>query len=115
MANFESIKRRELLHRTGLLAICLSCGRGAAGLESTASRMRKIDPAEVGIRATGNDFDFVVFADPQGGDPSDTTNDSPERVAIHNPYIRKNVETVNRLDPLPAFLVVAGDIDKSKG
>ena len=77
--------------------------------------MRKIDPAEMGIQATGDDFDFVVFADPQGGDPSDATNDSPERVAIHNPYIRSNIEAVNRLEPPPAFLVVAGDIVDSKG
>jgi len=75
----------------------------------------KIDPAEVGITAKGDDFDFVIFADPQGGDPTDLTNDSPERVAIHNPYILKNVRAVNKLRPQPAFLIVAGDIVDSKG
>jgi hypothetical protein len=75
----------------------------------------KIDPEDAGIQPTGDDFDFAIFADPQGGDPNDQTNDSPERVAIHNPYVVKNVKAVNRLDPQPAFLLVVGDIVDSKG
>jgi 3',5'-cyclic AMP phosphodiesterase CpdA len=80
-----------------------------------ASTCGKIDPTDAGIEPPGEDFDFVIFADPQGGDPTDQTNDSPERVAIHNPYILKNIEAVNRLDPQLVFLIVIGDIVDSKG
>jgi len=75
----------------------------------------QIDPAQVNIKDTGDDFDFVIFADPQGGDPRDRTNDSTTRIKIHNPFVLKNVELVNKLNPQPSFLIIAGDIVDSQG
>ncbi len=74
-----------------------------------------IKPEEVSITDPGDNFDFIIFADPQGGDPSDKTNDSPERIRFHNPVIEKNVELVNALPDKPAFTLIAGDIVDSKG
>jgi len=109
------MERREFLRRTGLAAASLWVGSPAGAAVTAKDVLGKIAPEDVGIRELGEDFDFVIFADPQGGDPNDQTNDSPERVAIHNPYIERNVEAVNRLQPQPAFLLVAGDIVDSKG
>jgi len=109
------MERREFLRRTGLAAASLWAGLPAGAAVTAEDVLGKIAPEDVGIRDVGEDFDFVIFADPQGGDPNDQTNDSPERVAIHNPYIEKNVEAVNRLRPEPAFLLIAGDIVDSKG
>ena len=75
----------------------------------------KIDPQQIGIARTGDDFDFVIFADPQGGDPADKSNEAPQRIAIHNPVVARNVRRVNRLAPKPEFVLVDGDIVDSKG
>jgi 3',5'-cyclic AMP phosphodiesterase CpdA len=117
--NSRNIDRRTFLGQSGLTAAAVCLGWRSGRLRSApldaASTYGKIDPGQAGIEPTGEDFDFAIFADPQGGDPNDQTNDSPERVAIHNPFILKNIEAVNRLNPPPAFLLVVGDIVDSKG
>lgn len=113
-ANLQNMRRREFLAGAGLAAGCLCLTRKTrAG--SDRSVVGEIAPADLGIQVASEDFDFVIFADPQGGDPAEKTNDAPERVAIHNPYILRNIQAVKRLEPQPAFLVVAGDIVDSKG
>jgi 3',5'-cyclic AMP phosphodiesterase CpdA len=74
-----------------------------------------INLRQIGAEEPGENFDFVIFADPQGGDPTDTTNDSPARIRIHNPFIVKSIELVNQLQPKPAFVLVLGDIVDSQG
>jgi len=74
-----------------------------------------VELRQIGAEEPGENFDFVIFADPQGGDPTDTTNDSTARIRIHNPFIEKNIELVNQLQPKPAFVLVLGDIVDSQG
>ncbi len=72
----------------------------------------EINPQEVGIKTPGDDFKFIIMADPQGG--STSKPDNPEalrtRIKIHNAYIEESVELVKRLDFKPAFNMVVGDI-----
>lgn len=75
----------------------------------------KINPADAGITETGDKFRFVVMADPQGGDPEATSQDSSTRVKIHNAFIEETIERVNELKKKPAFSVVIGDFVDSKG
>ncbi|UCG55958.1 MAG: metallophosphoesterase [Phycisphaerales bacterium] len=110
------VERRKFLQLAGLGLALIILARGAAAANrSRDDKIGEIDPHKVSIKDVGENFDFVVFADPQGGDPNDATNDAPERVAIHNPFIIKNIDLVNQLSPRPEFLIVAGDIVDSKG
>lgn len=109
-------ERRAFLQASGLALASIILGRGAtAANRSRDDKIGKIDPCQVGIKTVGEDFDFVIFADPQGGDPNNKTNDAPERISIHNPFFVKNIDLVNQLRPRPAFLIVAGDIVDSQG
>ena len=58
---------------------------------------------------TGDNFDLVILADLQGGDSTDATNDSTERIKVHNPFILRNIDLVNELKPRPVFVVIAGE------
>jgi hypothetical protein len=77
--------------------------------------MRQIDLREIGANVPGDDFDFVIMADPQGGDPRDETNDSTTRLKIHNAYIEESIRRVNQLQTRPAFTLICGDIVDSQG
>jgi 3',5'-cyclic AMP phosphodiesterase CpdA len=74
-----------------------------------------INPQDVGIKNVGEKFRFVIMADPQGGEPQASNQDSPARVKIHNAYIEESIDCANELDPKPAFSVVIGDFVDSKG
>ncbi len=75
----------------------------------------EIDPRKLGIPTDKTSFRFVIMADPQGGDPSESTNDSPTRIKIHNAFIEESIELANGLDPSSLFALVLGDLTDSKG
>jgi 3',5'-cyclic AMP phosphodiesterase CpdA len=74
-----------------------------------------IDPQKMGIPNDLSSYRFVIMADPQGGDPSEPTNDSPTRIKIHNAFIEESIGMVNELEPSSLFTLVLGDFTDSKG
>lgn len=92
----------------------------AAGVLVTANLLgyREIgylDPATLGIRATGERVRLAIVADPQGGDPGYGGREDTTRMQIHNAYIAESVALVNALDPAPAFTLVLGDFTDHQG
>ena len=79
------------------------------------TRIGKIEPVRLGIADPGTNFDIVVLADPQGGDPKDRSNGNPTRLKIHNAFIEESLYTVSQLPRTPAFAVVIGDIVDHQG
>ncbi len=75
----------------------------------------EIDPGEVNISATGDDFSFAIMADPQGGDPQGPANKTNTRVKIHNAFIEESVGLVNELPNNPLFTIMVGDIVDHQG
>ena len=75
----------------------------------------EVKPEEIGIPTGSNNFRFTILADPQGGNPSVPTNESPTRMKIHNAFIEETIELINNLKPQPAFNLVLGDLVDSKG
>jgi hypothetical protein len=74
-----------------------------------------IQATRLGIPGDKNDFRFVIMADPQGGDPSETSNASPTRIKIHNAFIEESIRLVNNLAPASIFTLVLGDFTDSQG
>ncbi len=75
----------------------------------------EVDPKTLNIAQPGDDFTFALMADPQGGDPTDTTNNSTTRMKIHNAFVEESVELVNNLPGNPLFTLVVGDIVDHQG
>ena len=73
----------------------------------------KINSESIGI-SNREKFMCCLFADTQGGDPSDQTNDSPTRMKIHNAFIEESIRLAGEHKD-PAFHVIIGDIVDSKG
>ena len=74
----------------------------------------ELNPAEVGIKNPGDDFTFVIMADPQGGDASNP-EDNLCRMKIHNAFIEESIRLTNNLKPKPAFCLMLGDIVDHQG
>lgn len=62
---------------------------------------------EVGGSESGDDFNFVIMADPQGGDPSEEGN-HPTRMKIHNAWIEDSIRRVNQLKQKTKIYTGAG-------
>lgn len=75
----------------------------------------EIDPKDVNISSSGDDFRFAIMADPQGGDPTDPSNGSNTRIKIHNAFVEESVELVNNLPDNPLFTIMVGDIVDHQG
>ncbi|MBD3266121.1 hypothetical protein GF373_05575 [bacterium] len=75
----------------------------------------EIDLRDVFPTTPENRFEFAVLADPQGGDPTDESNDSTTRLKIHNAFVEESIRLVNQLDPPPKFTLMLGDIVDSQG
>lgn len=58
---------------------------------------------------SGEDFDFIAMADPQGGYPDDEKQ-LDTRMKIHNAFIQESVDLANHLDFKPLFTVIIGDV-----
>ncbi|WP_194775341.1 metallophosphoesterase family protein [Pararhodonellum marinum] len=73
-----------------------------------------LDMREVGVNFSGDQFTFAIMADPQGGDPSDESNDSTTRMKVHNAFIEDSVALIKDHGNC-LFNLVLGDIVDSKG
>jgi hypothetical protein len=74
----------------------------------------ELNPADVGIQNTGDDFTFIIMADPQGGDASNP-EDNLCRIKIHNAFIEESIRLTNNLKAKPAFCLMLGDIVDHQG
>lgn len=74
----------------------------------------ELDPANVGVQVDGNDFVFVIMADPQGADVSNPA-DNRCRSKIHNAFVEESVRLANNLKVKPAFCLMLGDIVDYQG
>lgn len=74
----------------------------------------KIDLKDLGVKIPGNDFSFVLMADPQGGD-SFLNGTSNTRMRIHNTWVDESIRLVNELEPEPLFTLMVGDIVDGQG
>jgi hypothetical protein len=68
----------------------------------------------VGIQNPGDDFSFIIMADPQGGDASNP-DDNLCRMKIHNAFIEESIRLANNLKVKPAFCLMLGDIVDHQG
>ncbi|MFW6277681.1 MAG: hypothetical protein ACOC1J_03330, partial [Prolixibacteraceae bacterium] len=59
----------------------------------------ELDPADVGIEDAGDNFTFIIMADPQGGEPAD----SDTRMKIHNAFVEESIRLANEIKAKPAF------------
>lgn len=74
----------------------------------------ELNPETVGIRNPGDDFSFIIMADPQGGDASNP-EDNLCRMKIHNAFIEESIRLANNLKVKPAFCLMLGDIVDHQG
>lgn len=65
----------------------------------------EIEPAEVGIKDVGDDFDFVIFCDTHTGKGHE----------FFNSFAARNIDLANALKPSPAFLIINGDSVTGQG
>lgn len=103
----DLIKQQELIYNSGSAELKINY--------LLYHEIGKINLLDAGIRPPSRDFDFVIIADPQGGDPTDETNDSTTRLKIHNAFIEESIRTANELNPRPNFALVLGDFTDSQG
>lgn len=87
------------------------------GLQITANflldkEIAEINPQDFNASDPGNDFKFVVMADPQGGDPEEEGN-HPTRMKIHNAWIEDSIEQTNLMKPITTLIL--GDIVDGQG
>jgi 3',5'-cyclic AMP phosphodiesterase CpdA len=75
----------------------------------------KIIPEKLDIAAVGDNFRFVIMADPQGGDPQYEGNGSKTRIKIHNAFIEESISTANALSPKSVFTLILGDFTDHQG
>jgi hypothetical protein len=69
----------------------------------------EISLQEAEARETGDRFNFIVMADPQGGLPDDQEG-LKTRMKIHNAFIEESVDLANKSGIDPLFAIVAGDV-----
>ncbi len=69
---------------------------------------------ELPVKDPGEDFSFVVLADPQGGDPAHPENNAV-RMKIHNAFAEESIRLVNELEDEPLYALILGDIVDSQG
>jgi len=74
----------------------------------------ELNPADVGIQVNGDDFVFVIMADPQGADVSNPA-DNRCRSKIHNAFVEESVRLANDLKVKPSFCLMLGDIVDYQG
>jgi hypothetical protein len=74
----------------------------------------ELNPESVGIKNPGDDFSFIIMADPQGGDASNP-DDNLCRMKIHNAFIEESIRLANNLKVKPAFCLMLGDIVDHQG
>lgn len=74
----------------------------------------ELNPADAGIQNPGDDFTFIIMADPQGGDASNP-EDNLCRMKIHNAFIEESIRLANNLKIKPAFCLMLGDIVDHQG
>lgn len=97
----EILAKQDIKWNTGNVAACANL--------LLYNEIGPLTLEQIGGRAPNENFEFVVMADPQGGDP--TVGDKLQtRMKIHNAFIEESVELVNQLQINPAFTVVVGDI-----
>ena len=75
----------------------------------------EIMPDKLGIPSAGDNFRFVIMADPQGGDPQYEGNGSKTRIKIHNAFIEESISTANALSPKSIFTLILGDFTDHQG
>jgi len=73
-----------------------------------------LSPDEVPFKDPGEDFSFVVLADPQGGDPTHPGNNEV-RMKIHNAFAEESIRLVNEQEDQPLYAMILGDIVDSQG
>ena len=102
----------ELFEQAGLEYTTdqLSVSVGLLGTQEIGT----LDPSLLGVPTDTQTFTFAVMADPQGGDPQDTSNGSLTRIKIHNAFVEDSVALVSLIDN-PAFCLVLGDIVDDQG
>jgi 3',5'-cyclic AMP phosphodiesterase CpdA len=74
----------------------------------------ELNPETVGIQNPGDDFTFIIMADPQGGDASNP-EDNLCWMKIHNAFIEESIRLTNNLKAKPAFCLILGDIVDRQG
>lgn len=74
----------------------------------------KINPEDLGIEENGDEFTFIIMADPQGADVSDP-DDNRCRSKIHNAFIEESIRLAKNLKQKPAFCLMLGDIVDYQG
>ena len=74
----------------------------------------ELDTETVGIQTSGDEFSFIIMADPQGGDASNP-EDNLCRMKIHNAFIEESIRLTNNLKAKPAFCLMLGDIVDHQG
>lgn len=72
----------------------------------------EIKPEDFGAKDPGSNFNFVVMADPQGGDPNEEGN-HPTRMKIHNAWVEESVSQANLMKPVATLIL--GDIVDGQG
>ncbi len=72
----------------------------------------EIEPEDFGAKDPGDEFKFVVMADPQGGDPEEEGN-HPTRMKIHNAWVEESIKQANLMNP--ATTLILGDIVDGQG
>ena len=74
----------------------------------------ELSPDELLFKDPGEDFSFIVLADPQGGDPTHPENNAV-RMKIHNAFAEESIRLVNELEDQPLYAMILGDIVDSQG
>ncbi|MDD4109227.1 MAG: metallophosphoesterase, partial [Prolixibacteraceae bacterium] len=73
----------------------------------------ELNPEEVGIKSRGDDFSFLLMADPQGGDA--TLPNANLRMKVHNAFVEEGIKLANNLKTNPLFCLMVGDIVDEQG
>jgi len=74
----------------------------------------ELNPEDVGIEPAGDDFSFIIMADPQGGDTSNP-EDNRCRMKIHNAFVEESIRLANQINAKPSFCMMLGDIVDHQG
>ncbi len=73
-----------------------------------------IDLKQIGVNENPDNFNFHIFADPQGGAPLHPQSHRT-RMRIHNAFIEDSIVLANFLPERPLFTLILGDIVDSQG
>ena len=74
----------------------------------------ELNPEDVGIEPAGDNFTFIIMADPQGGDTSNP-EDNRCRLKIHNAFVEESIRLANEIKIKPSFCMMLGDIVDHQG